>query len=63
MSRKRRNHLPDFKAKVALAAVKGDETMNELSKRFGINANFDREMELRAFREFSGRVASGKGLA
>jgi hypothetical protein len=26
MSRKRRTHSPDFKAKVALAAIKGDET-------------------------------------
>jgi transposase-like protein len=39
MSRKRRNQTPEFKAKVALAAVKGDETLNELYRRFGINAN------------------------
>jgi len=39
MSRKRRNHSPDFKAKVALAAIKGDETLSELAQRFGINAN------------------------
>ena len=36
MSRKRRNHSPEFKAKVALAAIKGDETLNQLSERFGI---------------------------
>jgi hypothetical protein len=31
MSRRpRRNHSPDFKAKVALAAVKGDRTLAEL---------------------------------
>ena len=29
MSRKRRNHSPDFNAKVALAAIKGDETLIE----------------------------------
>lgn len=34
MSRKRRNHSPDFKAKVALAAIKGDETLSELAKLF-----------------------------
>ena len=32
--RTRRNHSPAFKAKVALAAAKGDATLAELSKRF-----------------------------
>jgi len=27
MRRKKRNHLPGFKAKVALAAIKGDKTL------------------------------------
>ena len=31
MSRKRRNHSPEFKSKVALAAIKGDQTLSELS--------------------------------
>ena len=40
MSRRtRRNHSPAFKAKVALAAVKGDATLAELSKRFD-NSDF-----------------------
>jgi transposase-like protein len=40
MSRRtRRNHSPAFKAKVALAAVKGDATLAELSKRFDVHAN------------------------
>ena len=34
MRRKRRNHLPGFKAKVALAAIKGDKTLAELSEQF-----------------------------
>lgn len=29
MRRKKRNHLPEFKAKVALAAIKGDKTLAE----------------------------------
>jgi len=37
--RTRRNHSPAFKAKVALAAVKGDATLAELSKRFDVHAN------------------------
>ena len=36
MSRRpRRNHSPAFKAKVALAAVKGEKTLAELSQQFG----------------------------
>ena len=31
MRRKRRNHLPGFKAQVALAAIKGDKTLAELA--------------------------------
>jgi transposase-like protein len=35
MSRRaRRNHTPAFKAKVALAAVKGDRTIAELAEHF-----------------------------
>jgi len=32
MKRKRRNHFPGFKAKVALAAIKGDKTLAELAE-------------------------------
>ena len=39
MSRKRRNHLPQFKAKVALAAAKGDKTISELAQKFDIHPN------------------------
>lgn len=40
MSRRpRRNHSPDFKAKVAFAAIKGDHTLAELSTEFDIHAN------------------------
>lgn len=40
MSRRtRRNHSSAFKAKVALAAIKGDATLAELSKRFDVHAN------------------------
>lgn len=39
MSKKRRNHSPTFKAKVALAAIKNENTIVELSKRFNINQN------------------------
>ncbi|WP_162626532.1 hypothetical protein [Acinetobacter sp. CFCC 10889] len=32
--RKRRNHSAEFKAKAALAALKGDQTLAELSVQF-----------------------------
>lgn len=39
MRRKRRTHSPEFKAKVALAAIQGDLTMAELVKKFDVHAN------------------------
>lgn len=37
--RPRRNHSPAFKAKVALAALKGDKTTSELSQQFEVHAS------------------------
>jgi transposase len=37
--RPRRNHSPAFKAKVALAAVKGEKTLSELAQLFDVHAN------------------------
>jgi transposase-like protein len=37
--RPRRNHSPVFKSKVALAAVKGDQTIAELSQQFDVHPN------------------------
>ena len=37
--RPRRNHTPAFKAKVALAAVKGDRTIAQLAEQFDIHPN------------------------
>jgi transposase len=37
--RPRRNHTPAFKAKVALAAVRGDKTLAELAQHFDIHPN------------------------
>ena len=37
--RPRRNHAPGFKAKVALAAIKGDRTLAELAEQFDVHPN------------------------
>jgi transposase len=37
--RPRRNHSPAFKAKVALAAIRGEQTLVELSQQFDVHAN------------------------
>jgi len=37
--RPRRNHAPAFKAKVALEALKGDQTIVELSQRYQVHPN------------------------
>src|SRR5438046_1480308 len=40
MSRRpRRNHTPAFKAKVALAAIKGDRTLAQLAEQFDVHPN------------------------
>ena len=37
--RPRRNHTPAFKAKVALAAIKGDRTLAQLGEQFDVHPN------------------------
>ena len=39
MSKKRRTHSPALKAKVALAAVRGDKTVSELAAQFQVHPN------------------------
>ncbi len=37
--RVRRNHSPAFKAKIALAAIKGEKTLAELAQQFDVHPN------------------------
>jgi transposase len=37
MNNKRKKYSPEFKAKVALAALKNDETTAELAQRFAVH--------------------------
>jgi transposase-like protein len=39
MSKKRRNHKPSFKAKVALAAIRGDKTIGEIASQYQVHVN------------------------
>jgi transposase-like protein len=39
MTKQRNNYSADFKAKVAIAAIKGDQTINEIASTFGIHSN------------------------
>ena len=68
MKRPRRNHTAAFKAKVALAAARGDKTMAELSEQFDVHSSqitqwktelLDRATEL--FSTPAERAASQRG--
>lgn len=62
MRRTRRNHAAGFKAKVALAALKGDKTLAELAQEFDVHANqiveWKQQMVDRAAEVFGGGSAS-----
>jgi transposase-like protein len=57
MKSTRTRHNPEFKAKVALAAIREEDTVPALSKRFGVHANqiytWKREFLANASRVFS----------
>mgnify|MGYP001268696516 CR=1 FL=1 len=58
MKRKRRNHSASFKAKVALAALRGDRTLAELAVQFDVHPNqisdWKRQMQENASQVFGG---------
>ena len=39
MGTTRKKFSPDFKAKVALAAIRGERTINEIASQFGVHGN------------------------
>ena len=57
--RARRNHTPALKAKVALAALKGEKTLAELAQQFDVHANQITNWKTRLLEGAAGLFGSG----
>jgi transposase len=58
--RPRRNHGAAFKAKVALEAIKGEQTLSELAERFQVHPNQITQWKKKLLAEAEQVFASGK---
>jgi len=58
--RPRRNHGAAFKAKVALEAIKGEQTLSELAERFQVHPNQIAQWKKKLLAEAEQVFASGK---
>lgn len=61
--RKRRNHSPTFKAKVAMAAMRGDKTLAELAQQYDVHPNQIQDWKKRLASEAESLFESGNGQA
>jgi transposase len=59
--RARRNHTPAFKAKVALAAIKGEKTLAELAQQFDVHPNQITNWKAQLLDGAAGVFGSGAG--
>ena len=59
--RTRRTHSPAFKAKVALAAVKGEKTLSELAQQYDVHANQITTWKNQLLEDAAGVFGSEKG--
>lgn len=52
MSKKRKSYSASFKSKIALAAIREENSLSELSSRYGVNANMISRWKKEALRGF-----------
>ena len=60
---KRKQHHPEFKAKVALEALKGEETVSELASRFGVHPTMIHQWKRALLEGASGVFERGEAKA
>lgn len=60
--RPRRNHSPAFKAKVALAAIRGEKTLAELAEQFDVHPNQITQWRTQLLEGASGVFGAGAAL-
>ena len=64
MSRRaRRNHTPAFKAKVALAAIKGEMTLAQLAEHFDVHPNQITQWKVQLQESAANVFGPGQGTA
>jgi putative transposase len=63
MTRKRKVHTPAFKAQVALAALKGDRTVNELAGQYDVHPTLIHAWKKQLLQGAAGLFANGSKAA
>jgi transposase-like protein len=59
MTRIAKKHTPEFRAKVALAAIRGEQTIAEISSQYGVHASAIHKWKRKLLDECTGIFANG----
>ena len=59
--KKRKNYTKDFKARVALDAIKGQKTINELATEYGVHSNQIGQWKKRLINESAELFSQNRG--